>query len=109
MPKPPKTVAVETVVVAECVVCKHRKEIRAGEVSGIDNRVLESLAALEHEQWCLWAKAVLANERGIGIERRARWTELIDTPYNKLTDDEKASDRMFAKRALEVLGLEAEE
>jgi hypothetical protein len=30
------TVQVETVVIAECIVCKHRKEIRAGEVAKDD-------------------------------------------------------------------------
>jgi len=64
-----------------------------------DNDLLERLAALEHEQWMHWAKAVAPE---VSAERRERWERYM-VPYEELPDDVKEFDREWARRVLEVL------
>jgi len=60
--------------------------------------LLERLAALEHEQWVLWSRAVAEEVRE---ERRARW-ERFWGPYDELPEHIKEEDRRFAKKVLDV-------
>lgn len=61
---------------------------------------LEKLAALEHEQWSSWTRHLLENQ---SEENLARWRRQVETPYLELTEDEKESDRIWAKKALNIL------
>lgn len=63
--------------------------------------LLERLAALEHEQWAHWTRFMLDN---LTPENMRRWRRQIDTPYSALSLREQESDRLWAKRALEVMG-----
>ena len=60
----------------------------------------ETLAALEHEQWSHWTKYMLAN---MTKENIAKWKKQIDTPYEKLTEKEKDSDREWADKVWSLL------
>ena len=61
--------------------------------------LLEKLAELEHQQWAHWTKYMLENSTPENIER---WKKQIDTPYKKLQNREKVSDREWALKALEI-------
>ena len=56
----------------------------------------EKLAAIEHERWADWQSWVHQVALGVeGVdwdEMMERWQRQIDTPYEKLSDEEKASD-----------------
>ena len=67
---------------------------------------LERLAALEHEQWAHWTRYMLNN---ITIENVNRWRTQIETPYSELTEEEKGSDRKWARKVLEALSQEKED
>lgn len=64
--------------------------------------VLERLAAMEHEQWAHWTEYMLDN---LTPENIARWRRQIETPYRDLSESEKESDRVWAKRVLSALGI----
>ena len=66
-----------------------------------DTRLLEALAALEHDQWRAWAESVLASE-DISPERAARWRRFL-VPYNELDEDAKEQDRRWARRVLALV------
>ena len=71
----------------------------------LDNpQVLEKLAELEHNQWIhlikyLWRKNYL-KKLGLPMER---YKQLTKTPYSRLREHEKDSDREWAKKVLAVL------
>jgi len=67
----------------------------------ITNDNFEALAALEHEQWMAWSRAV-ADE--VSEERRQRWQEFWK-PYEELPENAKEQDRIWARKVLEVLDL----
>lgn len=70
------------------------------------NEVLELLASLEHEQWIHWTKYMLEN---LTDENIKRWKRQIKTPYYKLSEEEKESDRKLARKVLALLkGLNCE-
>lgn len=62
----------------------------------------EKLAAIEHQRWADWQKwchDILRKELNIGNNKNLqlekvleRWDRQINTPYEKLSDAEKASD-----------------
>lgn len=60
--------------------------------------VPEALAALEHEQWMAWSKSLAAAEP-LSAERVERWQRLW-VPYGDLSEHSKASDRVWAQKAL---------
>lgn len=66
------------------------------------NKYLERLAALEHRQWMEWAKALLKAEPGISKDRKERWKKLF-VPYDDLSEESKEQDRVYARRALEII------
>ena len=63
------------------------------------NELLEELAALEHEQWMRWSKAV-AQE--VAPARYYRWRKFW-VPYEQLPEDAKELDREWARRVIGVL------
>lgn len=64
------------------------------------NKILEELAALEHEQWAHWTKYTMGNMTEFN---RSRWEKQIETPYKELSTKEKDSDREWAKKVLEIV------
>ena len=58
----------------------------------------EALAALEHDQWIVWAGAIMGSEP-ISAARRARWEALM-IPYTDLPEHQKDQDRKWADRVL---------
>lgn len=74
----------------------------------LDN-LIERLAAIEHERWADWQRwmhKVLRDthdpspEYGDILER---WDRQIETPYNKLSEGEKQSDRDQVQRYMPLL------
>jgi len=82
-----------------------------------DAELLEELAKLEHEQWCHWINYQLgcsAVDPDTGLtedgltddEARAKWeswADLAQTPYEKLTEKQKDSDRVWARKVLNLI------
>jgi len=66
------------------------------------NKYLEELAALEHDQWVEWAKALLKSEPDISKERKERWEKLF-VPYEDLSEESKEQDRVYARKILELM------
>lgn len=62
---------------------------------------IEDLAALEHKQWAHWTKYMLNNMTPDNI---LRWHKQIKTPYHLLSEEEKESDRKWARIALQAAG-----
>lgn len=73
-------------------------------------KTVEALAALEHEQWAHWTKYMLdtlqpfLNGHPDSHLIIGRWLRQIDTPYADLSEQEKESDRVWARKALEAVG-----
>ena len=63
--------------------------------------LLEALAALEHEQWMAWSKSI-AEKVTLTPEHLARWKYLW-RPYDKLPEEEKKRDRIWAEKVLREL------
>ena len=63
--------------------------------------LVEKLAQLEHTQWMAWSKA-LANKVALPKSITDRWRECW-TPYNKLSEEMKDIDRIWARRTLYIL------
>ena len=70
----------------------------------------EKLAEIEHESWSDWMRHVFS--RGTFLPDGNfvmntcdvdRWTRQMETPYSKLSEEEKDSDRREVKRYLRVL------
>ena len=98
-----------------CVgVCERRKAIhficddkqQAVDPEGIPDWcplvLLDQVATLEHKQWCEWAYNI-ASEEDLSEKRTLRWNRLLITPYEHLTDQEKESDRVYARKILNLL------
>lgn len=63
--------------------------------------LVEELSALEHEQWMAWAMSVSATEI-ISQERIDRWKKCM-VPYAELTEQMKDFDRIWARKAADIL------
>ena len=66
----------------------------------VDPTLYEQLAAIEHARWAHWqsymhSKCAPQPDGGLLIpaELVTHWQRMIDTPYDQLTEQEKASDR----------------
>lgn len=67
------------------------------------NVLIEKLAALCHEQWSGWAQWMLNKLESWGRESWIRrWRRQIDTPYERLAEQEKESDRIEAHRIMDM-------
>lgn len=62
--------------------------------------LVDDLAALSHEQWAGWARWMIDQW---SPEAVARWERQIATPYAELSEKEKESDRVEARRILALL------
>ena len=62
--------------------------------------IIEELAELEHDQWAHWTKYMLDN---LTEDDKKRWKKQIDTPYPKLSEKEKDSDREWANKVLKII------
>lgn len=79
--------------------------------------LLEKLAALEHEQWAGWMKYLFEKASpipeaiggGVHImrEEHERWKRQIDTSYEDLSEKEKESDRIEARKVLAIVKAES--
>ena len=64
-----------------------------------EDELREKLAAIEHERWADWQKWVhdcmdkLPDGAFLPLELWVRWEKQIKTPYEKLSEREKQSDR----------------
>lgn len=66
----------------------------------ISDKILEKLADLEHKQWAHWAKYMMTKIHDEDSFRR--WERQIKTPYFKLSEEEKESDREWARKAISL-------
>ena len=79
-----------------------------------EKELLEKLAALEHKQWADWTHNLDTQQKcqsphGHIIFNRKKWNRWLGqaaTPYENLSETEKASDRYFARKVLELLSKE---
>ena len=75
----------------------------------MDDGLVERLAALCHSQWAGWmrylfSKAVLQDGSAvIPQEFVERWVRQMNTPYGRLSESEKESDRTEAKKFIDSL------
>lgn len=60
---------------------------------------LERLAKLEHEQWAHWTRYMIDNYSPKNVEG---WLRLIHLSYNQLSELEKESDRVWARKILKL-------
>lgn len=66
-----------------------------------DADVIDELAALEHEQWMTWAKDII-EEEDISDARAHRWMQYF-IPYEELDEDIKELDRVWARKAFNMV------
>ena len=79
----------------------HTLDLPVGGRVGIKNmKNLEKLADLEHKQWAHWTKYMLEN---MTKENIVRWKKQINTPYFKLSEKEKESDRVWARKVIKII------
>jgi hypothetical protein len=73
---------------------------------------LEKLAALEHEQWSDWIQYQHGLRKAmvnyVYAQKWRDWLKLSQIPYEKLIDEQKESDRIFARKVLELLQVAVE-
>ncbi len=76
----------------------------------IETAQVEALASLCHKQWSGWMEYLFkhssldADENVvIPVELANRWARQVSTDYKDLPDNEKESDRVEARRVLEVI------
>jgi len=62
--------------------------------------LIEKLAALEHEQWAHWTIYFFKEMSPAAI---LRWKKQCRTPYDKLSEREKESDRKWARKVLAII------
>lgn len=67
----------------------------------VKRKILEDLAALEHDQWVHWAKDIAETE-DITPERVEKWKKLF-VPYNELSEDDKDKDREWVVKVLKII------
>lgn len=75
-------------------------------------QIREELAALAHEQWSGWMRYLFehagnggarGSQRYLNASDVRRWQRQMETPYAKLSESEKESDRKEADRVLAIL------
>lgn len=62
--------------------------------------LLEKLAELEHLQWTEWTRYMLNNLTEKNIRR---WKRQLETSYKDLSEEEKQSDRRWARKVLDLI------
>lgn len=76
------------------------KKTKKEAMNKIKKQVWEELADLEHRQWAHWTKHMLEHLTPENIEK---WKKQIETPYFELSEQEKLSDRSWAKQVINIL------
>jgi hypothetical protein len=74
------------------------------------DELIEKLAALSHEQWAGWTRWMMdmwGAYHESGELYRSRWKRQMLTPYAELSEAEKESDRIEARKMLAVVGAQA--
>jgi hypothetical protein len=67
------------------------------------HKLIEKLAALEHEQWKHWTKSLHSyHSKEVSYELMSKWVQKW-APYEMLSEDEKDKDRIWARKVLEIL------
>ena len=61
---------------------------------------LEKLAEQEHIQWVHWTAYMFEN---LTPENIKRWKRQIETDYKDLSEKEKDSDRVWARKAIQIM------
>lgn len=74
------------------------------------SEVVDRLAAIEHERWSHWqryvhdrCKQLPDGSLVIPAQLADRWERQIDTPFDKLSEEEKESDREQVREYLPVI------
>ena len=67
----------------------------------MEEKLLEEISELEHEQWMHWAKEIL-KEEDISEERAKRWKKDFKD-YKDLPEDVKEFDREYAEEVIKKL------
>ena len=62
--------------------------------------LVEKLADLEHKQWGHWTQYFLES---YNEDNRKRWNRQAHTAYRNLSEKEKESDRVWARKVLNIL------
>lgn len=65
-----------------------------------EQKLLEELSELEHQQWICWAQNILQAE-AVSNKTQERWKKYF-VPYSELTQELKNLDRSFARKSLEI-------
>jgi len=82
------------------------------EIEKVKNEIVELLADLSHRQWSEWMdylfeKCSLNDDGTLTIPKYYvdRWQRQIYTDYKDLSETEKESDRIEARKVIATLGL----
>lgn len=67
--------------------------------------IVDFIASFMHEQWAHWTDYLLEN---MDDENEEMWKRKMKTPFKDLTEQEKESDRKWARKMLKHLGIELE-
>lgn len=66
----------------------------------MDEELVEILAKIEHKQWSHWVQYMEDNWNYINL---TKWLGQSVTPYDVLPEEQKESDREWARYALEAI------
>jgi hypothetical protein len=67
----------------------------------VENKIIEKLADLIHEEWIAWSRNIAEKEE-LSWERLDRWAKLRK-PYSELTEEQKEQDRVWARKAFYII------
>ena len=80
------------------------------EVAKLLEKLMERLAAVEHERWAHWqrymhGKSTKQSDGSVLIppDLVKQWERQLSTPYSELTEKEKESDREQVRKYLPIL------
>ena len=62
--------------------------------------LIEELADIEHEQWGHWTRCFFVF---YNADNRKRWQQQSHTAYKNLSEDEKESDRVWARKVIQKI------
>jgi len=71
------------------------------------DELVETLAELEHEQWCYWTQN-LADREDLPAHLIERWEDNW-IPYGELDDETKEHDRKWARQAVSIVNSDGED
>ena len=62
--------------------------------------LIEELADIEHKQWGHWTRCFFVF---YNADNRERWQQQSHTAYKNLSEEEKESDRVWARKVLQKI------